>query len=198
MRRATWIGLLGWAAVAALGCSSAKHEPPADPTAGQAATSSSATPDRVVFEFLEAFRNGDDERATNLLTETARARTAEMDLVVAPPASSSAQFEVGEVEYVTPEKDGAHVASTWAEPDEDGTQHVHEVIWVLRKEAPGWRILGMATKVFDDAPPLILNFEDPEDMLRKQQLVAEEIRRRAEEHQFQAQQPPDATAPQLK
>jgi len=38
----------------------------------------------------------------------------------------------------------------------------------------------MAMRIFPDLPPLLLNFEDPEDMLAKQQLVAEEITRRAQ------------------
>jgi hypothetical protein len=37
----------------------------------------------------------------------------------------------------------------------------------------------MAMRIFPDMPPLLLDFEDPEDMLAKQQLVAEEITRRA-------------------
>ena len=34
--------------------------------------------------------------------------------------------------------------------------------------------------VFPGEPPVVLNFEDPEDMLRQQQWVREEIRRRME------------------
>ena len=49
---------------------------------------------------------------------------------------------------------------------------------MLRREPQGWRIAGMATKVFPDQPPLVLNFEDPADMQRKQDLVREEIARR--------------------
>ena len=37
----------------------------------------------------------------------------------------------------------------------------------------------MAMRIFPDMPPLLLDFEDPEDMLAKQRLVAEEITRRA-------------------
>ena len=35
-------------------------------------------------------------------------------------------------------------------------------------------------RVFPGEAPLLLNFEDPEDMFRKEQWVREEIRRRAE------------------
>jgi len=49
----------------------------------------------------------------------------------------------------------------------------------VRLDPEGWRVVGMATRVFDDMPPLLLNFEDPEDMLNKQQLVAAELEKRA-------------------
>jgi len=34
-------------------------------------------------------------------------------------------------------------------------------------------------KIFDDMPPLLLDFEDPEDMIYKQELVAAELQKRA-------------------
>jgi hypothetical protein len=42
--------------------------------------------------------------------------------------------------------------------------------------------------VFPGEAPLLLNFEEPEDMIRKQQWVREEIRRRMEKEEagFQA------------
>jgi len=42
---------------------------------------------------------------------------------------------------------------------------------------------GCAATVFPGEPPLKLNFEDPEDMLLKQQWLREEYRRRAEQTQ---------------
>ena len=39
----------------------------------------------------------------------------------------------------------------------------------------------MATKIFDDMPPLLLNFEDPEDMIAKQEMVAQELQKRAQQ-----------------
>jgi hypothetical protein len=38
----------------------------------------------------------------------------------------------------------------------------------------------MAMKVFDDMAPLLLNFEDPDDMIAKQEMVAVEMQRRAQ------------------
>jgi len=50
--------------------------------------------------------------------------------------------------------------------------------------------VGMAMKVFDDMDPLLLNFEDPDDMIAKQEMVAVEMQRRA-----QAAEQADADSP---
>ncbi|HWB14068.1 MAG TPA: hypothetical protein VG826_32880 [Pirellulales bacterium] len=136
----------------------------------------------VVQQFLQAIKTGDDTKSNDLLTPLARQKTAEMDMAVAPMGSDSASFTVGQVEL--PEDGGgelAHVESTWTDIDDDGQPRTDEILWVLRLEEQGWRIAGMATKVFEDQPPLLLNFEDPSDMRRKQQLAEAEMERRARE-----------------
>lgn len=135
-------------------------------------------PDEAVRQFLEAVRTGDDAKAAQLLTPLARQKTAEMQIVVAPPGSPTAKFEVTEFEMVS--EDGAHVASTWSDVDEQGNRHSDQILWILRKEPEGWRVAGMATKIFEDELPIILNFEDPQDMMRKQKLAEEEMARRAQ------------------
>jgi hypothetical protein len=136
----------------------------------------------VVRQFLQAIKTGDETKSNDLLTGLARQKTAEMDMAVAPMGSDSASFTVGDVEL--PEEGGgelAHVASTWTDIDDDGQPRTDEILWVLRHEQHAWRIAGMATKVFEDEPPLLLNFEDPNDMRRKQQLAEAEMERRARE-----------------
>jgi ketosteroid isomerase-like protein len=137
-------------------------------------------PERVVNDFLQAIREGDETKANDLLTPLAREKTAEAKMAVAPTGTETAQFEVGEVEFP---KEGngaiAHVLARWTDVGDDGQPHTDDILWVLRREDEGWRIGGMATKVFDDEPPLLLDFEDPADMLRKQQLAEAEMERRA-------------------
>lgn len=136
----------------------------------------------VVREFLDSIKTGDESKSNDLLTPLARQKTAEMDMAVAPIGSDSASFTVGDVEL--PEEGGgelAHVASSWTDIAEDGQPHTDEILWVLRLEKQGWRIAGMATKVFEDQPPLLLDFEDPSDMRRKQQMAEAEMERRARE-----------------
>jgi len=137
------------------------------------------SPDQVVAAFLEAVRTGDDQAASDLLTPLARQKTEEMHMVVAPPGSETARYAIREVEYVG---DKAHVAAEWTDLDTDGRPHTDLIVWVLRKDTQGWRISGMTTRVFADMDPVVLNFEDPADMVAKQQQAEEEISRR--EQQF--------------
>jgi hypothetical protein len=135
---------------------------------------------KVVRKFLQAVKSGDETTSNDLLTPLAREKTSELDMAVAPMGSESASFTVGDVKL--PEEGGgqlAHVASTWTDIDDEGQTHTDEVLWVLRHEEGNWRIGGMATKVFEDQPLLLLNFEDPADMRRKQQLAEAELERRA-------------------
>jgi hypothetical protein len=142
-------------------------------------------PAAAVQEFLEALRTGSDEKASKMLSTAARQKTAALNRNVTPPASDTAKFSVGKVEYIN--DDGARVASTWTDLDEDGKPKTDEAVWVLRREDNVWRVAGVAAQVFPGEPPLLLNFEDPQDMARKQKWVREEMRRRAEAGGLQAQ-----------
>lgn len=170
--------------VLAVGCGktsqngqSAKNKPDSNSSAKNNAESPKlAGPAAAVHEFLEAVRTGNDEQAARMLSTLAREKTAALNRNVTPPASDTAKFTVGKVEYVG--EDGAQVESSWTDLNMDGDPTTDDAIWVLRKEEAGWRIAGVAVVIFPGEPPLLLNFEDPEDMFRKQQWVREEIRRR--------------------
>lgn len=151
-----------------LACGCGQSSTPGDPVA-------EATPAGLIGEFLEAVRTGDDDKASRLLTPLARKKTAEVEMVVAPPGSDTAKFKVLEVEVDGQE---SHVSSDWTDLDGNGQPHTDRIVWFLRQEADGWRIFGMATRIFPDLAPIVLNFEEPEDMLRKQQQAEEEIARR--------------------
>jgi hypothetical protein len=132
-------------------------------------------PEGVMNEFLSAVRQGDEEKSSALLTTLARQKAGEMEMSVAPPGSDTATFKVLAVEI---EGDEAQVGTDWSDVDAAGQMRTDRIVWMMRKEEAGWRIHGMATRVFPDMPPVILNFEDPADMLRKQQAAEEEIARR--------------------
>lgn len=154
--------------VAAAGCSST--------AAGTAGTEPAKA---AVVKFLDAMKRGDDASARGMLTAVARTKTEEMGLSVAPPVPDTATYTVRECEMVSETNDLAHVATTWADVDETGAPTSENIVWAVRLDPEGWRVVGMAMKVFEDMPPLLLNFEDPQDMVAKQEMVAEELTRRA-------------------
>jgi hypothetical protein len=134
-------------------------------------------PAAACYAFLDAVCKGDDEKAANMLTSIAREKTAAFNMRIAPKASDTARFTIGRVKYIG--EDGAQVATTISDIDEDGQRYSQDAFWVLRLEKDGWRIAGVAETIFPGEPPLVKNFEDPEEMLKKEQWVTEEIRRRA-------------------
>lgn len=139
-----------------------------------------------VVAFLDAIKHGDDAAAQGLLTKVARAKTAEMGISVTQPFNDTASYTIRECEMVGEADDLVHVGTTWTDTDKDGFKATENVIWVVRLDPEGWRVVGMATRVFEDLPPLLLNFEDPEDMIAKQELVAQELEKRAKKAEAEA------------
>jgi hypothetical protein len=149
----------------------------------------------TVTAFLEAIKRGDDPGAQAMLTKVARAKTQELGISVAPPVNSTATYSVRECEVIAGTDDLVHVGTTWTDTDPDGFTTTENVVWAVRLDPEGWRVAGMATKIFDDMPPLLLNFEDPEDMIAKQEMVAQELQKRAQQAAAQqAKQPGERTA----
>jgi len=135
----------------------------------------------TVVEFLEAIKRGDDSAASSMLTTVARTKTEELGLTVAPPVNPSARYQVKECELIGDAGDLVHVGTTWTDVDGEGFKTTENVVWVVRLDPEGWRVVGMAMRVFEDMAPLLLNFEDPEDMLAKQEMVAKEIQKRSQQ-----------------
>jgi hypothetical protein len=142
-------------------------------------------PAAAVSEFLEAVRTGNDAKATQMLSTIARQKASDMNRSVTPAASDTARFQIGQIELLG--DDGARVACTWIDQDEKGQPQADEFLCVLRREAEGWRIAGMAATIFPGEPPLLLDFEKPDEMLQKQQWVKEELIRRSQQSELQAQ-----------
>ena len=153
------------------GCNQSSEPTTSHQTAGGQA-SAGGTPDQAVYEFLEAVRTGNDQKAAAMLSPLARQKTAEKQMVVAPPGSPTAKFTVGKVKIKPDDNDGAYVSCTWSDViDDQGTVRSDDIVWGVRHEPEGWRIVGMVLQVLPNEEPLVLNFEDPEDMIRKQQLL---------------------------
>jgi len=159
----------------------------APPSAGP--TDSVSSPGQAVHRFLEAVRQGDDQAAGAMLTDLARKKTRELNMVVAPPGSDTARFQVGKAEMAG--KDIAKVPCTWTDLDSEGKPRTDAITWTLRQDGSTWRIAGMAAKIYPDRPPVVLNFEDPEEMLRQQESVEHEAIERANRQQKQARKTDD-------
>lgn len=148
-------------------------------TAAESDPAQTAPAKAAVVAFLDAVKRGDDVAARGMLTKVARAKTEELGISVAPPVADTATYSVRDCEFVAGSGDLAHVATTWIDVAPDGSKTSENVVWVVRLDPEGWRVVGMAMRVFDDMPPLLLNFEDPEDMVAKQEMVVAELEKRA-------------------
>ncbi len=161
------------------GCGSKSGDIPAAsvPAQGTDATTNGAAgtntlapePDSIVTKFLDSLRAGDRDLAESLLTNKARMETAKSGFRVEPPGTPGMSYEIGQTEYVTEEKDGAHVGSIWTERLPTGEVNSFAVIWVLRLQPEGWRIAGLATPTEENQPPIFFNFEDAGDLELKYQ-----------------------------
>lgn len=172
----------GWATIGAIalafglsGCGSSGTPAENKGTPAQSVLST-ATPPDAVKAFLQAIKIGDEKTADGMLTKIAREKTKEADLHVAPPGSDTAEYKIGK--HVVEGKE-AKVSSTWTDVDDEGKPQTDEIVWLLKQEAEGWRICGMATELFPDQEPLILDFENPPEMLERQQKAEAEMVRRA-------------------
>ncbi|HEX5102365.1 MAG TPA: hypothetical protein VFV87_01040 [Pirellulaceae bacterium] len=133
-----------------------------------------AAPDQVVAVFLDALRGGDQATTATLLTAKALAETSKENLSVCPQATPHMQYQIAESQVLPDNPNGAHVKVVWTENYTDGTVS-YDVVWVLRRQQEGWRIAGMAIELVPGRGLAFLNFEDPQDMLRKQQEAELEI-----------------------
>lgn len=201
MRYRHWMLTMAMVAALVAGCGGSGDSPapadkPAEPSepAGSDATAAAAPADPVasVKRFLEAVRRGDDATAAAMFTQLAREKASEMNIEVAPKGSDTAQYEVFAAEFV--DDSLAKVPSTWSDYDADGQLRTDNMAWMLRREPEGWRVAGMSATVFAGEPPLLLDFENPQETLRKLELLRDEIARRSEPKAYEAAQPTQPSA----
>ncbi len=125
-----------------------------------------ATPEVAVKTFLDTLRAGDERKAVSLLTNKARVETHRRGMVVQPPGSPTATYDIQASKFISRNRENAEVASIWTEMTEVGSIK-YDVTWILRLEPDGWRVAGMATELVPGKGQQPLNFEDPEEMQRE-------------------------------
>lgn len=183
--RRMWFSIFLVAVIA--GCGGSGDSAP-DESAGEGSDQASlAKPEAAVVRFLEAVRVGNDQKAAEMFTPLARQKVAELKIQVAPQGSDTASFSVGEVEYLA--DNGARVAATWTDLDEHGKPRTDDMTWMVRRGPEGWRVAGMATIVFPGEPQLLLDFEKPQETLRKLEMVRKEVLRREQTANLPATDP---------
>ena len=148
-------------------------------------------PVQAVGKFLQAICSADRDGMFAMLTDEARTALKAHNMSPQLPSSGTTSFELGQAELVD---GGAHVMTKWFDQMEDGSRDTTEVLWILREEKQGWRVAGMAMRVYDDQPAAILNFEDPDDMTRVLDLIAQEDERRAQADAAEAARAPQSSA----
>jgi hypothetical protein len=140
---------------AAIGCGSSASPGggavPSDPVA------------RTVHEFLDAIRTGDTQGSSSRLTPLALQRINENDMIFAPPASEHARFQIGQVQMFAADK--AFVDTVWTDKDSDGVPTDEHMTWALKLADGQWRISGMAAQVGPGQPPVLMDFENPGQLL---------------------------------
>jgi hypothetical protein len=119
------------------------------------------------------------------MTEKARSETTSQNINFELESYQNATFEVGETEYLSAEKNTAHVGCKWTDHDGDAS-FSHDVIWVMRKEEPGWRVVGMITRPFPDQPPVAFDYENVKELMNTKTAIEQEAKRRAEEEEKEA------------
>ena len=152
MKMSHWLSLSALLA-GLVGCSQSEKSPSntsatpaaaiAGPNAGTAAGGpSGAGPETAVSDFLQAFKQGNDEKASLMLTPMARKMVVQQHLTVAPRGSETSKFEVGRVERLA--EDGARVYTTLTDAGDNGQPESVEIIWMVRHvedggASRGWR-----------------------------------------------------------
>lgn len=170
-------------------------KPQVSQSSKRASKSGQETPADVVHQFLTAIREGEKDEAESLLTPLALKKIQEEEIEVSEQGFAAAEFEVGEFEI---HEDGAQVRCDWKEKDtETGRTKNDTVTWLLRKEKPGWRIVGLMFKLFENEPPRMINFEKPRDMLRviershEEMALRDKATKRSNEERVSPQAPVD-------
>jgi hypothetical protein len=149
-------------------------------------------PEGAVCQFLEAIRVGDDQKTESMFVSTGRQKIRELKIPVTPRGSDTARFQLGPVERVSDQL--VRVGCRWTDLDSEGDPRTDDMTWSVLNEAEGWRIAGLAATVFDGEPPLLLDFQDPQEVVEKLDMLRQEVARRMA-REMEAEHPDDAQPP---
>jgi hypothetical protein len=156
MERRTYWTLAALVVSMAVGCSSGSA--PA-PTATAVAAIPADPAARAAYDFLDAVLKGDTLRASKRLTPIAIERINATGKQFSPPGLQTASFRIGEVRK--PTADQALVQCILTDSSQ-GAPRTEEIGCLLRLVDNDWRVSGIAYIPGPNRPPMILNFENPQ------------------------------------
>jgi hypothetical protein len=157
------------ASVSCVGCGSA--ESTSSPSAAGSAAAARDTRDakQVLGDFLQLKRQGNHAEADNLLSDKAREVINKVQLRLDPPASDIVRTEIGDIQNV--DENRAHVPTKWTQGEGDDAESL-EIVWKLRNDPPGWRVIGATIGTMDPTSKkmVAIDFEfENEEQLRSTQ-----------------------------
>lgn len=120
----------------------------------------------IVQKFLQALQRGDRDSARNLLTARAVQAFDQHNLLFLPEAITSGAFQIGQT---VQSGNTFFVQCIWTDQDTGGQPQSERIQWMVKAESgEKWRIYGLAVHVQEDGENLVINFEQPEELLRHQ------------------------------
>lgn len=168
MRKKT-LALLALAA-ATVGCSQEAPPQAAQARSATAAANAPAGSDREIAvtaeTFMRAILAGNASKASQLLTAKGAQRYAADSSVLPAMGMQVQQFAMGEVLLLSADEAAAQCLVT-----EPGSTTAQEICCLLKREATGWRVAGVAANGLDDEAAVISFEGEPQDPVRPSQLV---------------------------
>lgn len=141
-------------------------------------------PVQMTYYFVKALQTGDENAVFGMLTAEAYSERVRTKVPLTPGFPENVDIMMGNVQYLQDENQqvvGAQVGTTWTETDpaDEGQTVENRIVWVLRNEgAPGaekWRVAGMICIVDPQLDPILVNFEDMEETLKKYKEIEEQL-----------------------
>src|SRR5262245_40019340 len=145
MHSLAWMALLagGWTLSGCGSSSSTTATVEATLTAETKSAKDAREPKQVVSDFLDLKRKGDHAEADKLLSEKACDVTRKVQIsIVDIPPDGSMRYEVNAAEMLS---GGAHVETVWTYGEGEKAQK-GVMLFVLRDDPIGWRIIGVIMK----------------------------------------------------
>ena len=154
-RRSNWC-LIALVVLIAVGCNNSTDSQPS----AQVAAQPSDPVGQAAYDFLDAVLKGDTQRASQRLPPMAIERIPATGKQFAPPGLETATFRIGEVRLPTPTQ---AVVQCFLTDSQSGPEpRTEEIGCLLRLVGNEWRVSGIAFSPGSDRPPMILNFENPQ------------------------------------